>query len=196
MGFKKLRLCKITGTGADGYPTYGNSFLKLQDPGTDEELNSVDITVSDDIKSFEIKADDKVRTKEVVRGYNITVNVRNVDKNAACEVFGYELDGNNNLIEVVNNAAEQRFGVFFQSENSRGEEFQKYLYDVQFGKPKFSAKTKTGEDEENMELTGYGRIITESNGSEVKAVTVYKGNNGWVSTEPSSMYKRTAASQA
>lgn len=192
MGFKKLRLAPISSLVSDDkYPVYG-SFVKLQDTTTSLELNSVEIKITPTTKTKTLEADDRRDEKRVVVGYNVTLTVYDILASTAKEMFGYTTDANSNTIEVVNSSNKKAFGVFFEGETAKGVKYQKYLYYVEFDEPTFSTKTDNGENTETMEITGRGYLV-DTGTKQVKSATVYSGNTGWVTGEPTAMYKEVSA---
>lgn len=189
-GFKKLRLFPITSrVSEDGYPAYG-AVLKVQAliDETDIELNSVEISLEDVVNSTVRKADDKEVETKVITRYTGTLKVFDVDKSALKSMFGFTEDANGNLLELAN-STKNSFGVFFEGKNSKGQVFQKYLYDVTFDVPSMTFTTDDGSTTDTMEISFNGAFLTLTDGRSLKAMTVYSGNTGFVSGEPSTMYE-------
>lgn len=189
MGFRKLRLFEITTeVGADGYPVYDTTPIRLQGSGIEEDFNSVSIKLTSVKKTKTLVADDKERVHEIEVGYDIELEVLGVEASASEDAFGFVKDADGNIKEVVN-GTKKRFGLFFEGKTASGTVFQKYLYKVQFGTPDTEQQADSGENVVTLKITGKGEIITDANGVQVKAYTVYAGNTGFVSGEPTEMYK-------
>ena len=111
-----------------------------------------------------------------------------VDPAATESVFGFVKDTAGNVKEVVN-GTKKKFGLFFEGKTASGTVFQKYLYKVSFSTPDIEQQADSGENVVTLKITGKGEIITDSTGTQVKAYTVYEGNSGFVTTDPTSMHK-------
>jgi hypothetical protein len=189
MGFRKVRLFEITTeVGSDGYPVYSTTPIRLQGTGTEEDFNSVSIKLSSVKKTKTLVADDIERVKEIEVGYDLELEVLNVEASALEDAFGFKKDADGNIKEVVN-GTKKKFGLFFEGKTASGTVFQKYLYKIQFGTPDTEQQAETGENVVTLKITGKGEIITDSNGVQVRAYTVFSGNDGFVTSEPTSMYK-------
>lgn len=187
--FKKLRVAPINSRdGVDGYPVYG-SFVKLQTG----DFNSVEITINPVTKERTLQADDKEKVSTKILRYTGKLKIFEVDVDAAVALFGFTKDANSNLIQVENNTAKKNFGVFFQSETPNAKKYQKYLYDVEFKTPTFSASTDSGDGVNDMEIDFVVYLVTASS-KEVAGATVYEGNTGYIadSAEPVTMYKEVS----
>lgn len=193
MGFRKLRIAPISSwVSSDGYPIYG-PFAKLQDVDVANELNSVDISINNVTKEKTFQADDKEEVKKVVVRAEGTLKVYECDAPLARAMFGYILDANGNTIEAVGSTDKARYGMFFEGKTAKDTRYQKYIYDVEFEEPTFTAVTDNGEETTTMEIPFKIRFIT-TNGKTVKAATVYEDKSGWVVNEPQAMYKGVEAS--
>jgi hypothetical protein len=189
MGFRKVRLFEITTEiGQDGYPVYGATPIRLQGTGTEEDFNSVSIKLTSVKKTKTLVADDKERVNEIEVGYDIELEVLGVDAGASEDAFGFVKDANGNIKEVVN-GTKKKFGLFFEGKTASGTIFQKYLYKIQFGTPDTEQQADSGESVVTLKIIGKGEIITDTNGVQVKAYTIYSGNTGFVTGEPTEMYK-------
>jgi hypothetical protein len=189
MGFRKLRLFEITTeVGADGYPVYSATPTRLQGTSTDEDFNSVSIKLTSVKKSKTLVADDIEKVHEIEVGYDIELEVLGVDPAATESVFGFVKDTAGNVKEVVN-GTKKKFGLFFEGKTASGTVFQKYLYKVSFSTPDIEQQADSGENVVTLKITGKGEIITDSTGTQVKAYTVYEGNSGFVTTDPTTMHK-------
>lgn len=192
MGFRKLRLFEITTEiGLDGYPVYKTTPIRLQGSGTDEDFNSVSIKLTNVKKSKTLVADDIEKVHEIEVGYDIELEVLGVDPTASESAFGFVKDTDGNIKEVVN-GTKKKFGLFFEGKTASGTVFQKYLYKIQFGTPDTEQQADSGENVVTLKITGKGEIITDSNGVQVRAYTVFSGNDGFVTGEPTEMYKEPA----
>jgi CRISPR/Cas system CSM-associated protein Csm4 (group 5 of RAMP superfamily) len=135
MGFRKVRLFEITTeVGSDGYPVYSTTPIRLQGTGTEEDFNSVSIKLSSVKKTKILVADDLEKVNEIEVGYDIELEVLNVEAAASEDAFGFVKDTNGNIKEVVN-GTKKKFGLFFEGKTANGIVFQKYLYKLKFGTP-------------------------------------------------------------
>ena len=192
MGFKKLRLAPITSfVSLDGYPVYG-PFAKLQEASAAIELNSVEMTITNVIKEKTLQADDKeqvvktvVRTEGILKVYECIAAV-------AREMFGYAADANGNTIETLNSPDKKRYGAFFEGKTAKGTKYQKYIYDMEFEEMSESFLTDTGEEGTVLEIP-FKITFIESDGKVIRAATVYSDKNGFVTGEPTIMYKGVEA---
>lgn len=188
MGFRKLRIAPINSwVSEDGYPVYG-PFVKLQDAAASNELNSVELTITNVTKEKTFQADDKEEVKKVVVRAEGTLKVYECIPSVARAMFGYAVDANGNTIEKLNSAEKKRYGVFFEGKTAKDTKYQKYIYDVEFEEISPTFSTDTGEDAATLEIPFKIRFI-EADGAATRAATVYEGNNGWVANEPTIMYK-------
>ncbi|MFA7136729.1 MAG: hypothetical protein WC125_12855 [Bacteroidales bacterium] len=188
MGFRKLRIAPINSwVSEDGYPVYG-PFVKLQDAVASNELNSVELTITNVTKEKTFQADDKEEVKKVVVRAEGTLKVYECIPSVCREMFGYAVDANGNTIEKLNSTNKKRYGVFFEGKTAKDAKYQKYIYDVEFEEISPTFSTDTGEDAPTLEIPFKVRFI-EVEGNPVRSATVYEGNNGWVSGEPAIMYK-------
>jgi hypothetical protein len=192
MSFRKLRLAPIISyVSTDGYPIYG-AFKKLQDVSASEELNAVEFTFSNVVKEKTYQADDKeVIKKVIVRGEG-KLKVYGCDKAQALDMFGFSRDINNNTLEVMNGYKKSHYGLFFESKDSHDKRFQKYIYDVEFDEPEFTAATDTGEEVGTLEIPFIAYFLT-IDGHDLRGAVVYEGNPGWVANEPVIIYKQAPA---
>lgn len=188
MGFRKLRLFPITShVSEDGYPVYGEA-VKLQNTSAANELNAVELTITSITKERTLQADDKEEVKKVTMRDEGTLKVYECDKETARGMFGHREDGNGNTIETVNSPERKRYGMFFEGKTTKGTKYQKYIYDVEFGDMPQSFLTDTGDDSNTLEIPFNSKFM-EINGEKIRAATVYDGNQGWVESEPETMYK-------
>ncbi len=192
MGFRKLRIAPISSwVSEDGYPVYG-PFVKLQEASASNELNSVELTITNVTKEKTFQADDKEEVKKVVVRAEGTLKVYECIPEVCRNMFGYAVDANGNTIEKLNSSDKKRYGVFFEGKTAKDTKYQKYIYDVEFEEISPTFSTDTGEDAATLEIPFKIRFI-EVNGVPIRAATVYEGNNGWVSGEPTIMYKGVEA---
>lgn len=188
MGFRKLRIAPINSwVSEDGYPVYG-PFVKLQDAVASNELNSVELTITNVTKEKTFQADDKEEVKKVVVRAEGTLKVYECIPAICRAMFGYAVDANGNTIEKLNSTDKKRYGVFFEGKTAKDAKYQKYIYDVEFEEISPTFSTDTGEDAPTLEIPFKVRFI-EVGGNPVRSATVYEGNNGWVTDEPTIMYK-------
>lgn len=189
MGFRKVRLFEITTeVGSDGYPVYSTTPIRLQGTGTEEDFNSVSIKITSVKKTKTLVADDLEKVNEIEVGYDIELEVLGVEAAASEDAFGFVKDTNGNIKEVVN-GTKKKFGLFFEGKTANGIVFQKYLYKLKFGTPDTEQQADSGENVVTLKITGKGEIITDSKGDQIKAYTVFSGNEGFVVGEPTCMYK-------
>lgn len=195
MGFKNLRLFAITNeAGDDGYPEYGDA-IRLQGNVTAGEtapadFNSVSVSLTPIKKTRTLAADDTEKEYEKYVGYDIELEVYRVEKEAVGNLFGYVKDSDSNIKEVVGSTDKKKFGLFFQGSTADGVEYQKYLYKIEFFESEFQTATDSGEGTDTLKLIGRGYPIVETDQTQVKAYTVYKGSDAWVDTGiATAMYK-------
>jgi len=188
MSFRKLRLFPITTTNTTGYPTYGTPIpLNVIDG---EELNSIEITLTNEVKEKTLAADDIERIKRKVVRYAGTIKAYNVSAEAAKDLFGFTLDANDNVIQVENSSSKKEFGLFFEGTTSEDKVIQKYLYRVKFQTPDLVQTTDDGTVVQTIDLAFDGYLLSVG-GKDVKSATVYAGNTGYVTDEPTEMYEGT-----
>jgi len=192
MGFRKFRIAPITSwVSDDGYPVYG-SFVKLQNVAIANELNSVELNITNTIKEKTFKADDKEEIQKTVVRSTGTLKVYECIPSVARDMFGYAEDANGNTLERLNSTEKKRYGAFFEGKTSKGTKYQKYLYDVEFEEMSEAFLTDNGEESPTLEIPFTVRF-PEIDGDIIRAATVYEGNNGWVTGEPTIMYKGVEA---
>lgn len=192
MGFRKLRIAPISSwVSEDGYPVYG-PFVKLQEASASNELNSVELTITNVTKEKTFQADDKEEVKKVVVRAEGTLKVYECIPEVCRNMFGYAVDANGNTIEKLNSSDKKMYGVFFEGKTAKDTKYQKYIYDVEFEEISPTFSTDTGEDAATLEIPFKVRFI-EVDGAPVRAATVYDGKNGWVAGEPTIMYKGVEA---
>lgn len=188
MGFRKLRIAPISSwVSEDGYPVYG-PFVKLQDSAASNELNSVELTITNVTKEKTFQADDKEEVKKVVVRAEGTLKVYECIPDVARSMFGYAIDANGNTIEKLNSTDKKRYGIFFEGKTAKDTKYQKYFYDIEFEESALTFSTDKGEDATTLDITFKVRFI-EVSGNAVRSATVYDGKNGWVAGEPTIMYK-------
>jgi hypothetical protein len=189
MAFSKVRIAPIQSmVSNDGYPIYG-AFEKLQEFADGVELNAVELTFSDVVKEKTYQADDREEIKKVIVRGEGKLKVYGCDQARAIAMFGHSRDINGNTIDVMNSGKKRRFGMFFESKTAHDVKFQKYIYDIGFDEPEFSAATDTGEEVATLEISFDIRFLTV-NGYMIKGATVYEGRTGWVTGEPATMYRQ------
>lgn len=189
MGFRKVRLFEITTeVDTDGFPAYGSTPLRLQGTSTDEDFNSVSIKLTSVKKTKTLTADDLEKVSEIEVGYDIELEVLNVDATAAASVFGFTKDTDGNIMEVVN-TSKKKFGLFFEGKTASDIVFQKYLYKVHFSTPDIELESDTGDNVVTLKVSGKGEIITDAEGKQIKGYTVFEKTTAFVTGEPTSMYK-------
>lgn len=195
MGFKNLRLFPITTeVGSDGYPVYGDAIRlqgNVESPGVEPaDFNSVSISLTPIKKTRTLAADDTEKEYEKYVGYDVSLEVYRVEKEAVENLLGYVKDTKGNIKEVVGSTTKKKFGLFFQGSTADGLEYQKYLYKIEFLESEFQTATDSGEGTQTLTLVGRGYPIVETDQTQVKAYTVYKGTDAWVATGiATDMYK-------
>jgi len=192
MGLKKLRLAQITSrVSNDRYPIYG-AFLKLQDTSVSEEMNSVEVSITNVIKEKTLQADDKEKVHKTTVRADGVLKVYECMPSVARDMFGYAMDANGNTIERLNNRDKKHYGMFFEGKTAKDKKYQKYIYDVEFDEPNAVFTTDNGEESGTLEIPFRVEFV-ETDAGIVRSATVYEGNNGWVSGEPTAIYKGVEA---
>lgn len=182
MGFQKLRAFPITAVGNDGYPSLGTPIPLLTPSENETELNNVQIVLTPTTKEKTLNADDKEAKHISTVGYEGSIEVYGVDESAIAAILESIKDANGNIIHKVNTGVEKPVCLFYEGKNEKGKKFQQWLFYVVFKPFETTNKTET-DSTETITLEFTGRIITTNDG-EISHATVYEGNEGWVTGEP------------
>lgn len=190
MSFRRLRFAEITGTDESGYPEVGEWFALLTVGAEAAEINNISCQLEDTLSTKTLQADDQTEVVTKTTAYTLTVTAYGVDAEALSKLMGVELDGNGNFIDKPD-AVRPHFVVFYQGANEKGKAFQKYFYDV-VCQPINDTDTTDGDTAESLTITLNGQLVTLKDGTRVKSATIYEGNTGWATGEPTTVYTEAA----
>lgn len=192
MSFRKVRIFPITGTGQDGYPVYSAPVKLLALESGETEVNSIKITLTPTVASKNLRADDIDEPTESITGYSGDLEVYGIDADALSVLLSnVEKDTNGNIVHLAGAFTDKYVGLFFEGKNEKGKRYQKWLYKVKFTEPNEAPETE-GDNATSITLSFKGVPFLVGN-KYVSRGTVYEGNTGYVSGEPTSadVYKRT-----
>lgn len=186
-GFTKVALFKITEDSTEKLPTYATTPIKLY---SGDKTNNISIEITSNEATRTRKADNIVEEESAETGYNCVLTVYGVDKKAQADILGCELDGNGNLIMVVN-GEKQKFGMFYETMDGDGKRIQVYLSKATFGTLVPSAQTDEKGDPVSITLNMKGSLV-KHNSKDVRGFMVYEGQTGFVQEGlPSAFYVPT-----
>lgn len=188
-GFSKVAFYEIETDNTEILPTYKSTPLKLY---SGEETNNIKLEITANETTQTRKADDMVEEKSAETGYTAQLTVYNVDKEGEINILGGELDGNNNLIMIVN-GAKKKLGAFFETTEA-DKRVQVYLSKITFGTLVPSGQTDEKGDPISTTLTIKGSLV-KHNGKQVRGFKVYEGQTGFVESGfPEEFYAPVAIS--
>lgn len=191
-GFTKVAFYKITTDNLDSLPVYDKTPIKLYDG---ELTNNIGIEITSNEATRTRKADNIVSEDVAETGYSCVLTVYGVSKQAQADILGCEVDGNGNLIMVVN-GVKQKFGMFFETTDNDSNPVQVYLSKVTFGTLVPSAQTDEKGDPVSITLNLKGTLVKHE-GKDVRGFMVFKGQTGFVvSGLPTEFYKPVVTSSA
>lgn len=191
-GFTKVAFYKIKSDNLDSLPEYDTTPIKLYDG---ELTNNISIEITSNEATRTRKADNIVSEDTAETGYSCVLTVYGVSKQAQADILGCEIDGNGNIIMVVN-GVKQKFGMFYETNDSDSNPIQVYLSKVTFGTLVPSAKTDEKGDPVSITLNLKG-TLAKHEGKDVRGFLVSKGQTGFVESGfPTEFYKPVASSSA
>lgn len=183
-GFSKVAFFEIETDSTDKLPTYKTTPIKLYDG---ELTNNISLEITANEATRTRKADNVVEEESAETGYNCTLTIYGVSKQAQADILGSELDGNGNIIMVVN-GIKKKFGMFYETMDSDSKRVQVYLSRATFGSLVPSAQTDEKGDPVAITLSMKGTLVKHES-KDVRGFQVFEGQQGFVDTGlPASFY--------
>lgn len=181
--YSQLRIFPITAW-ASGAPTISQSLPFLAVGSAETEINNISLSLAVKASTRTWKADNKEEEDEVKTGYDGTLQIYGIDKDAIAAITPNQKDSSGRTVLMTSVDGSAKVVLFYRGKNAKGKKFNIWLYNCEF-KDMPIDNEQEGDTPKSITLTFTASSIVY-NSKTIQGIIVWEGDTGYVaeSDEP------------